>query len=151
MCPGRVPAHRWAMTTHEPGDIYRLDDQPRTRVRDIGLVTTALAFAGVFAIAGGDMPVAGEPPPAAAPAASPGDECGPLWDRVRVLDLPEVSWDLAATAIGLTSRGGWISADGLTWEHLDGRTAVVATPRAAASTSKTDCPTGADTDETSRA
>lgn len=140
------------MTTHEPRDVYRLDDQPHTTLRDIGLVATALVFAGVFAVAvGGDMSVAGDSPPDAAPAAPADDDCGSLWDRVRVLGLPEASWVPAATALGLTPRGAWISADGLTWEHTDGRTAVVASPRSASSTNGTDCATGADAGGRSRA
>lgn len=55
--------------------------------------------------------------------------CVGLWDRVRVLGLPEDEWASAAEAMGLFPRGEWISDDGLRWEHLDGTTHVVATPQ----------------------
>jgi hypothetical protein len=55
--------------------------------------------------------------------------CNGLWDRVRALGLPEHEWASAAEAMGLFPRDGWISDDGLRWEHLDGRSYVVATPQ----------------------
>ena len=108
-------------------------------------MATSLAFAGVFAVAvGGGTSVAGEALPIAASAAPAADDCGSLWDRVRVLGLPEATWEPAATALGLTPRGPWISSDGLTWEHTDGRTVAVANPRSSASANGTDCAVDAD-------
>lgn len=58
-----------------------------------------------------------------------GADDGNLWDRIRLIGLPRHYWVPVATAMGLSPRDGWISADGLTWDHLDGRRIVVATPR----------------------
>lgn len=55
--------------------------------------------------------------------------CDGLWGQIRALGLPEDEWASAAEALGLFPRGEWISDDGLRWEHLDGTTYVVATPR----------------------
>jgi hypothetical protein len=140
------------MKQQEPRDTFRLDDHPRNIRKDIALAATALAVVGVFALAAGDgLSAANVPASIAVPAAAQDAECGPLWDRVRVLGLPEASWDTAATALGLTARGEWISVDGLIWEHRDGSTVEVANPRSDVPRGTSDCAEGVDENETSDA
>jgi hypothetical protein len=103
---------------------------PRPRRRAPWLAGVALAAGlGVAALAVADGPT--DAPPVvdcAETAPASGDACGPLWGQVLALGLPESEWEAAAEAIGLSPRGSWISDDGLRWEHLDGRSYVVATP-----------------------
>src|SRR5690606_11996288 len=77
------------------------------------------AVATALAIGGAASPAAG--------ASTAGGEG--LWDQIRGLEIPSGRWPSVATAMGLSVRGEWISDDGLRWEHLDGRTVVVAHPR----------------------
>jgi hypothetical protein len=60
---------------------------------------------------------------------APDPGCGSLWDRVSLSSLPRAAWESAAEGLGLSAQGPWVSADGLTWEHLDGSVIVVAAPR----------------------
>lgn len=108
--------------------------------------------AGVFTIAAGNTLLAdGDPVATAAPAPLHDAECGPLWEQVGVSGRPDATLESAAAEAGLVTRGSWISLDGLTWEHVDGRIVVVAHPRSATSSRDTNCAVGAPTDESSRA
>jgi hypothetical protein len=60
---------------------------------------------------------------------APDTGCDRLWDRVPTPSLPRAAWESAATGLGLSAQGPWVSADGLSWEHLDGTVVVVAAPR----------------------
>lgn len=142
------------MTTHAPRDIFGLDHHPHThnhphsrkKVRNLGLAAVALASIGVTAVAIG----ADDTQTAAVPSAPVVEDCDSLWARVRALGLPETASESAAATLGLTVQGPWISSDGLTWEHLDGRTMVVATPLVENPTATTDCAADAATDEGGR-
>jgi hypothetical protein len=102
------------------------DEPPRSRCgRGTRSAVALLVLAGWLAAVGGAHGEAERQAIDRSPAA---DDRG-LWDRVRTLDLPDYAWESAAIGLGLTPRGPWISADGLTWEHLDGRVVVVANPR----------------------
>jgi hypothetical protein len=105
---------------------FDMPDEPRRsrRRRGIGYAAVVLVAAGWLASAGGALGEAEQQAIDPTPAAD-----RDLWDRVRTMDLPDYAWESAATGLGLAIRGPWISADGLTWEHLDGRVVEVAKPR----------------------
>lgn len=124
----------------------------RHDLRDLGVAVSAVVAAGVFTIAAGNTLLAnGDPVVTAAPAPHVDAECGRLWDRVQLSGWPDATTESAAAQAGLVSRGSWISLDGLTWEHVDGRVVVVAHPRSATSPRDTTCTASAGTDESSRA
>ena len=107
------------------------------------LALTAAAFVAVGALGGlaGSQFAGDEAANADRPPAEPAPvECAPLWDQIRALDVPEASWEAVATAMGLFPRDEWISADGVSWEHRDGRVMVVARPRSTAATPGTCLP-----------
>ena len=112
-----------------PTDRRRHRRGGRLAVTTIAL-TVALggAFGAGSIVAAPDAPPEGDAdcPTTPVPSGADNDD---LWDRVRTTGIPEHWWEPVATAMGLTPRGPWISVDGLTWEHLDGRRIVVATPR----------------------
>lgn len=118
----------------------------RRHRRGVRLVASSLALAAIVGGAFSSGSIAADDEglqaraghPAALPTASAevGDD---LWNRIRVLGLPRQWWEPVAIAMGLTPRGEWISADGLTWEHLDGRRIVVATPRTPTPTGDQTC------------
>jgi hypothetical protein len=113
---------------------FRLHISNRHDLKDIGIAASALIAAGVFSIAAGSTLLAdGEPVATAATAPPLASERDRLWDRIHLTGLPEATVESAAADAGLVSRGSWISFDGLTWEHIDGRVVVVANPRRAAS------------------
>lgn len=140
------------MKRHDTRDLHRLDDNIHHNGRNLVIAAGIVLAAGLVAVAGGDRLLADDDPiRAAAPASTPDRECGPLWDRVRVSGRPGDTVESAAAAVGLVAHGPWISADGLTFEHLDGRVVVVARPRPATSSDDATCAVGAVTDESSRA
>ena len=109
---------------------------PRTLRRNrrrVLVSTTALLAVGAFGgLLGGHLVAEDEPQRDArepSPAPTSADECDSMWSRIRALGLPRESLTSIATALGFTARDMWASADGLTWEHLDGRVVVVAQPR----------------------
>ena len=102
----------------------------RGRRKRLALTAAAFVAVGAFAgVAGSQLMMddASNPDPPLAAAASV--DCTALWDHIRGLDVPEPSWEAVASSIGLFPRGEWISADGVSWEHRDGRVMVVAHPR----------------------
>jgi hypothetical protein len=109
------------------GTPHHADAAPR-RLRRPGrlalALVVALSLAGIQAVASGPT----DAPTALECESTGGPTCNRLWDRVRVLDIPRGRWATVATAMGLFPRGDWISDDGLYWEHLDGRSFVVAHP-----------------------
>jgi hypothetical protein len=97
----------------------------------LAAITLSLGGAGLYVASAGSASepaaVVGCPQAASSTVADPA--CDGLWDRIRVLGLPEHEWAATAQAMGLFLRDGWISDDGLRWEHLDGRSYTVATPQ----------------------
>lgn len=130
---------------------FRLHLPNRRDLRDVALAASAVVAAGVLSGAAGNSLLADGQPVAALATAPPLDaERDRLWDRVHLTGLPEATVESAVAEAGLVSRGSWISLDGLTWEHIDGRVVVVASPRRA--TSPDAGPdAGHDADGTSRA
>jgi hypothetical protein len=111
-----------------------IDREPTERParRGVRLAVVAIALSlGVAAVQVATDATADGPAPLDCTSSAQADDsfCDGLWGRVRALGLPEDEWTAAAEAMGLFPRGEWISDDGLRWEHLDGRTHVVATPR----------------------
>ena len=140
------------MKHHASRDALRLHIPNRHDLRDLGIAAGALVAAGVFTVAAGNrILVDGDPVATAAPAPELDAECDRLWDLVRVSGRPDATTESAAAEAGLVSRGSWISFDGLTWEHVDGRIVVVAHPRSATTLHDAACADGAVTDESSRA
>jgi len=118
------------MKHNQTRDTHRLHIPTRRDLRDIAVAASAVVAAGVFTIAAGDRILADAgTAPTAAP--TPTDECGGLWDRVAVSGEPDRTVESLAADVGLVTRGSWISLDGVTWEHVDGRIVVVAHPRSA--------------------
>jgi hypothetical protein len=139
------------MQRHDNRDLHRLDDNIHQNRRNHVIAAGAVLAAGLVAVAGGDRLLADDDPiPVAAPAPIPASECGPLWARVQVSGRPGDTVESAAAAVGLVARGPWISADGLTFEHLDGRVVVVARPRPATPSQDATCALGAVAGEWSR-
>ena len=140
------------MKLNQTRDILRLHIPNRRDLRDIGIATSAMVAAGVFTIAAGESLLAdGDPVATAAPAPALDAECGGLWEQVQLSGRPEATTESAAAEVGLVSRGPWISLDGLSWEHIDGRIVVVAHPRSNPSPRDTSCASDAANAESSRA
>lgn len=97
------------MKHNQTRDAHRLHIPTRRDLRDIAVAASAVVAAGVFTIAAGDRILADGDAPVAAAAAPDQQDC----------------------AVDLVTRGSWISLDGVTWEHVDGRIVVVAHPRSA--------------------
>lgn len=108
-------------------------DRGRRHRRGRRLAVTTLALTAALGGAVGADPIVAAPDaPPNGGAERPPSPCSAdddLWDRVRMTGIPEHWWEPVAAAMWLTPRSPWISLDGLTWEHLDGRRVVVATPR----------------------
>ena len=139
------------MRTNTSRDSFRLHIPNRRDLRDIAIAASAMVAAGVFTVAAGSSMLAdGDPVAVAAPAPQPDAACDRLWDLVRVSGRPDATTASAAAEAGLAARGAWISSDGLSWEHIDGRIVVVAHPRSATSSRATICAADGGTGESSR-
>ena len=104
----------------------------RRRRRLLALALTGASAAGI--VTAERAAVADEPqPPGVQPdrrtVAPAIRTCDHLWDQILVLGLPEQARSSVAEHFGFAQSQDWLSADGLTWEHLDGRLVTVATPR----------------------
>ena len=118
-----------------PGSPPPADSSTGRPARRKRLALTAAAFVAVGAlggVAGSQLTMDEASNTDRPPAEQASLECAALWDQFSALDVPEASREAVATAMGLFPRGEWISADGLSWEHRDGRVMVVASPRSAA-------------------
>jgi hypothetical protein len=121
---GAVEPHSRPMTRHQ----QQRPESRRAR-RGIQIGATALIASAAFGFVSHQQVVGADDAPTTPTSSAAAASCDHLWDRVPVSGLPRAAWESAAEGVGLSAQGSWVSADGLSWEHLDGRVIVVATPR----------------------
>lgn len=146
MCGEGAEAHGSGMQQNQARDTFRLHTPTHRDLRDLGIAVGVLVTTGVLAFAAGDRVLSdGGTAVSAAPAPT---GCDPTWDHAS--GRADAIVESAAADAGLVTRGAWVSRDGLTWEHVDGRVVVVAHPRTARGELPVGC-AGADATEGSRA